>query len=174
MYPGQISPGAAAGGIGALFLINFLFGVCLAYFIYSHALKKTGSQETAIGWGVATFVFGLIVVAIYFLLQSSIPTKQVSCPGCGKENVATAIACQYCGTRFVQEDKRKVCPSCGRSFAEEANFCPHCAVELKEREQVGGIKAQGEATKVCPSCQAVNLTHRAECHKCGHKFEIAG
>lgn len=169
-HPDYYGPTSVFGGFAALLLVNFLVGVAVAYFVYSHALNKSGNRDNALAWGFATFVFGLLAVVAYFVLQSNVPAKQVSCPSCGRENIATAVACQYCGTRFATALPRdKHCPECHRRFPTDANFCPHCGVALQE--EVTSQRPTGAVTKVCPACQAVNLAQREQCHQCGHSFE---
>lgn len=141
----------------------------MAWFVHDDCIKKTGDKDKAIGWAIATFFFGIIVLVIYFLLGDSI-TGHISggplvCPQCSKENISSSKICQFCGHRFAQNDLSKSCPECERQFRSDANFCPHCAVELVNSPP-NGIDPDNTYMRSCPSCGKKNMTHRTECWNC--------
>ena len=66
-----------------------ILNAILAYIVYQDCKAKTGNEDSALGWAVGTFFVGIVLFIVYFLVSSSLPKKQILCPKCQRENLAT-------------------------------------------------------------------------------------
>ena len=85
---------------------------------------------------------------------------RATCPSCGKEILAGAKFCRYCGSPVSYSPIREACPSCGIAIAPEDLFCPSC----------GAKRGAGTPVKAtCPQCGVVLDGDTKFCRNCGHK-----
>lgn len=53
-----------------------------------------------------------------------------NCPRCGAENNDNNTFCEYCGHKFVVDEKK--CPNCGATINGSSNFCNKCGCDLSQ------------------------------------------
>ena len=81
----------------------------------------------------------------------------VSCPNCGKQNVAGAKFCAECGGKM--EVEKVPCVKCGAQLREGAKFCSECGSSQEKAK--------------CANCQAELAPGAKFCPECGTKTEEA-
>ncbi|TPV95018.1 MAG: FHA domain-containing protein [Myxococcales bacterium FL481] len=70
-------------------------------------------------------------------------SESTTCPGCGAERVAGAVACPACGAGSNGDPTHGTmsCPACGSSIAQGFQFCPMCGAGLAGVQ--GGRQSHG-------------------------------
>lgn len=79
------------------------------------------------------------------------------CKNCGKQTVAGAPFCPYCGTK-IQEGSG-YCPNCGKKTVEGAPFCPYCGTRV--------AAAGSPSPRVCAVCGSPLAEGQLFCDSCG-------
>ena len=90
----------------------------------------------------------------------------MNCTNCGREVVAQAKFCSYCGERLAIP-----CPTCETLNAPDALFCHNCGVTLADDQQSSTLGpaevAQPEAERPrCLRCGAINEPASTHCYHC--------
>jgi hypothetical protein len=79
-------------------------------------------------WGLACFVFPLLLLVIGILPALLKPGKTIHCPHCKKVLQESATECEYCGQEMPINMVQ--CRECG-SFVPERDYCMQCNRKLR-------------------------------------------
>ncbi|BAL81336.1 zinc ribbon domain-containing protein [Caldisericum exile] len=149
-----ILPSLSTTDILVIFASLVALILIIAIYVYNDSKLRGGN---ALGWLIATIVFGGILPFVFYLMIRSPYTleeikeekerKEVlelqrryyelqikkeihQCPVCGEEVKNEYLFCPHCFTQL-----KKKCPNCGSVIEKDAKICPYCGFIFEERKE---------------------------------------